>query len=245
MSTPVASLRELWEREARAFAAWARAPGHDSYWRYHRDQFLPLLPAPGRRTLDVGCGEGRLSRDLAALGHRVEGIDASETMVELARERDPAIPVCCADAAALPFPDGHADLVVHFMSLQDIDDLEGAIREAFRVLSPGGRLVFAIVHPINSAGRFESEEEGDSPFVIRGSYLDVARYSYHVERDGLEMTFHADHRPFEAYSRALESAGFLVESVREPRVPDSAVASERGRRWQRLPLFLHCRAVRP
>jgi SAM-dependent methyltransferase len=117
------SLKDEWAANAYAFAAWARRPGHDSYPRFHRDQFLPLLPAPGRRTCDVGCGEGRLARDLAARGHRVVGIDASPTMVALARAADSSIPVCLGDAAALPLADGCADLVVHFMSLQDIDDL--------------------------------------------------------------------------------------------------------------------------
>jgi SAM-dependent methyltransferase len=240
----MSSLRELWDAEAPAFAAWARRPGHDSYPRYHRDQFLPLLPPPGRRTLDVGCGEGRVARDLKALGHTVECVDGSAAMVALAREADPTIPVHHADAAALPFPDGHADLVVHFMSLQDIDDLEGAVREAYRVLVPGGRLALATVHPINSAGRFASEE-ADSPFVIQGSYLDVFRCSDRVERDGLAVTFHTEHRPIEAYFRALAGAGFLVEALRETRVPDAAAESERSKRWQRVPLFLHVRAVRP
>lgn len=240
----MASLRDLWEAEARAFAAWARAPGHDSYARYHRDQFLPFLPQPGRRTLDIGCGEGRVSRDLKALGHNVEGIDGSATMVGLAREADPSIPVHHGDAAALPFPDGHADLAVMFMTPQDFDDLDGAFREAYRVLVPGGRLVFATVHPINSAGKFSSEE-GDSPFVIQGSYLDTFRYADQVERDGLAMTFHSEHRPLEAYFRALEGAGFLIEALREPRVPDAPAERERTKRWQRLPLFLHVRAIRP
>jgi SAM-dependent methyltransferase len=237
------SLRELWEAHAGEFAAWARAPGHDSYARFHRDQFLPFLPPPGRRTLDVGSGEGRVARDLKALGHTVECVDGSVTMVALAREADPSIPVHHADAAALPFPDGYADLVVMFMSLQDVDDFEAAIREAFRVLEPGGRFVFAVVHPLNSAGRFASDGP-DSPFVIRGSYLERLRYSDQVERDGLTMTFHSEHRPIEAYSRALEQAGFLVEALREPRVPDAAAARDTSVRWQRVPLFLHVRAIR-
>jgi len=217
---------------------------HDSYPRFHRDQFLPFLPAPGRRTLDIGCGEGRVARDLAALGHRVECVDGSATMVGLARERAPAIPVHHADAARIPFPDGYADLVVMFMSLQDIDNWKGAIKEAFRVLEPGGRFAFAIVHPLNAAGKFASEAE-DSPFVIRGSYLDVFRYADHVERDGLSMTFHSEHRPLEAYFEALSEAGFLVEALREPRVPDKAIRTELSKRWQRVPLFLHIRALRP
>jgi 2-polyprenyl-3-methyl-5-hydroxy-6-metoxy-1,4-benzoquinol methylase len=73
----VADLSVSWEAEARQWIQWARTPGHDSYWRFHRDQFLRLLPPPGRQTLDIGCGEGRLARDLKELGHRVVGIDSS------------------------------------------------------------------------------------------------------------------------------------------------------------------------
>ena len=79
----------MWEEHARDAIAWFRTPGHDSYWRYHRDQFLEILPPPGKRTFDVGCGEGRLSRDLKALGHKVAGCDTSQTMIEAARKADP------------------------------------------------------------------------------------------------------------------------------------------------------------
>jgi len=55
---------------------------------------LDLLPAPGRATLGVACGEGRLTRHLRSLGHRVTGIDASPTMVpDLFRFRCCLIPV--------------------------------------------------------------------------------------------------------------------------------------------------------
>lgn len=47
------------------------------------------------------------------------------------------------------------------------------------------------------------------------------------------MALHGRHRPLKAYFRALEKAGFLVEALREPAVPDHAIASEGGRRWQR------------
>jgi SAM-dependent methyltransferase len=237
-------LSERWEAEAARWIAWARAPGHDSFWRFHRDQFLDIVPSPGRRTVDIGCGEGRLGRHLKSLGHRVIAIDSSPSLVAAARDADPAMDIRLADAAALPLDDATADLAVAFMSLQDVDDMPAAVREIARVLEPGGRFCMAIVHPMNSAGRFETEA-ADAPFVIKGDYLGTFDYADTIERDGLPMTFHSRHRPLECYFRALEECGLIAEALREPRVPNHAVRSDRGRRWQRLPLFLHLRARRP
>lgn len=61
------SLQDAWDAHADEWVRWARAPGHDSYWRFHRQRFLALLPPPGRLTLDLGAGEGRLARDLQQL----------------------------------------------------------------------------------------------------------------------------------------------------------------------------------
>jgi SAM-dependent methyltransferase len=116
------NLRESWETHASQWIEWARTPGHDCYWRYHRDQFLQIVPSPGRRTIDVACGEGRLTRDLKALGHDVVGIDASPSLVAAAREADPLMDIRLADAGALPLDDASADLAIAFMSLHDIDD---------------------------------------------------------------------------------------------------------------------------
>ena len=219
--------------------AWARAPGHDSYWRFHRDRFLELLPASSGLTLDLGCGEGRFPRDLKAAGYEVIGIDASPTLIEHARTADPDGDYRVADAAKLPFADASVQLVTALLSLHDMDDMPGAIAEAARVLVPGGRLCAAVVHPINSGGKFESSTP-DAAFIIRESYFAQRQYADAVERDGLSMTFTSHHRPMEAYFDALERAGLLVERLVE--VPDSTYAP--GDRWQRIPLFLHLRAVK-
>jgi SAM-dependent methyltransferase len=231
------TLRDAWEAEAENWAAWASRPHHDSYHKFHRDVFLQLLPPPGRRTLDMGCGEGRLTRDLKARGHRVVGVDAAPSMVRHARERDPEGEYHLASADELPFDTAAFDLVIAFMSLQDMDDADGAAREAWRVLEPAGRFCVALVHPINSGGSFEGDEE-DAPFVLRESYFERRRYVDRLERDGLEMTFTSDHRPLEGWLRPLADAGFLVDRVREVSAPESP-------RWGRIPLFLHVRAVKP
>jgi SAM-dependent methyltransferase len=263
---PATNLRQAWEDYAAQFIAWARKPNHDSYWRHHRDEFLPLVPKPGRRTLDLGCGEGRLSRDLTALGHRVIGLDASRTMLAAARAVNAAnaatsdtpagaaarsasalaastVRLLRANAAALPFASASFDCVVAFMSLQDIDDLTNTLRETHRVLEPGGRLCLAIVHPLNSAGSFDGHH-GDSRFIVDGSYLDESYYADHLFRDGLPMTFVSVHRPLATYTEALAEAGFLIERVREPALPERIITSPHQHRWRRIPLFLHVRAVK-
>ncbi len=234
---PTFTLRDAWEAHAGEWTAWARHPGHDSYWRFHRDTFLALVPAPGRLTLDVGCGEGRVARDLAALGHRVLALDPAPTLSRHAAEAGGGLlGVLRADGAALPVDDGAADLVVAFMSLHDMDDMHGAVREFGRVLKPGGRLCLAVVHPINSAGAFLSSEP-DAEFVIAGDYFARRRAAETVEKNGLSMTFDSRHWALEDYFAALQSAGLLAEAVREPLERD-------GSRWDRVPLFLDLRAVR-
>ena len=237
------NLAAAWEKNAASFIEWVRKPGFDSYWRFHRDQFLEIVPKPGRLTLDLGCGEGRLSRDLAALGHAIVALDASPTMAAHAKEADPHGVVLVADAAKLPLPDACSDLAIAFMSFQDVDDLAGSIHEAARVLTAGGRFCVAIVHPINSAGHFEDLED-TSPFFIPDSYLDAFHYEDRMERDGVEATFASVHRPLETYADALAAAGFLIELIREPAMPDGAGSGTGERRWQRIPMFMHLRAIR-
>ncbi|MGH2556650.1 MAG: class I SAM-dependent methyltransferase, partial [Actinomycetota bacterium] len=117
-----------WEQEAENWLRWARTPGHDSYW-YVRDQFFQhIVPPPGRMTLDLACGEGRVARDLRERGHRVVGIDASPTLVRHAKEADSATHHVVADAAALPFGTGTFDLVVAYNSLMDVVDMPGSVQ---------------------------------------------------------------------------------------------------------------------
>jgi SAM-dependent methyltransferase len=234
------TLREAWEAEARNWIAWARTPGHDSYWKFHRDAFLPSLPPPPCRVVDVGCGEGRLARDLKRLGYEVVGIDGSPTLVAAAREADLEGRYEVADAAGLPLPDASADVVTAFMSLQDVDDIDTAVREIARVLVPGGRLRSAIVHPINSAGRFPTREL-DAVFEIRDSYFEERRSDETFERDGLTMTFASQHRSLERVTRTILDAGLLIDHVAE--VAD--LADPPRSPWSRLPLFLHLGGLKP
>lgn len=227
------------------WARFARTPGHDhSHEKINLPTLLELLPAPGRRTLDLGCGEGRLGRVLQSLGHRVVGIDASQTMVRLAASHEVPELSVVADAAELPFADGTFDLVVAYMTLHDIDRMPRAMAEIARVLERGGRFCMAIVHPLNSAGAFQGGD-ATAPFVITGSYMGPAPVTTAVDRGGIQMTFHSEHRPLEAYCRALEAGGMPIEAIREVGSNEELAARNPAEyRWMRIPLFLHLRAIR-
>jgi SAM-dependent methyltransferase len=227
------SVGDAWDEHAEEWIAWARSEEHDHFfWRFSLPALLELVPAPGRLTLDVGCGEGRLARVLRDRGHSVLAVDRSLTLVRAARKADGRMEVLRADVTRMPMGAGIADLAVSSMALMDFDDLEAALREIARVLMPGGRLCASLSHPMTSAARV-------------AHYFDEAPFELRAERDGLGMTFVDIHRPLESCSRALEAAGFTIEALREP-VPSPGYVSDfpEVARWRERPALLVLRARR-
>jgi SAM-dependent methyltransferase len=229
-----------WEPSAADWVRWARTPGHDAYWWFRDAFFDDLLPPPGRRTLEVGCGEGRVTRDLVARGHRVTGVDTALGLVREARLAPGGGTWALADGAGLPFPDGCFDLVVAYNSLQVVADMPAAVREAARMLGPGGRLAFCVSHPVTDLGRFLGDEP-DAPFVLRPRYFESEQVDDTVEVGGLTMRFRGRTWSLEHYARALEGAGLRIEALREPRPTGGG---ERFGRRLRVPMFLSVLAGR-
>jgi SAM-dependent methyltransferase len=220
------------EDRAQGWLAWARTPGHDAYWVY-RDAFFALVPAPDTATLEVGCGEGRVTRDLAERGHAMTSLDASATLLRAAAEADPAGTYVLGLAEDLPFADGAFDLVVAYNSLMDVADMPAAVKEAARVLAPGGHLCACVTHPMADAGTWLD----DVHFAVTEPYLERRELSVPIERDGLAFTFEGPAFPLSDYAGALEAAGLAIEAMREPSDPA-------GGRWARVPMFLMWRAVK-
>jgi SAM-dependent methyltransferase len=228
------SLRDAWEQGAGEWIRWARSPQLDhAFWRMNLPALISLLPAPHGRTLDIGCGEGRVARALKERGYDVVGIDSSATLARAAHELDSSFDIEVADAAAMPFPDGHFELAVASLSLMNMDDMPAVITEIARVLRGGGLLCLSVLHPISTWGR-----------TGRSSYFATVRYSECLNADGASATVHDTHRPVHTYFDALAQAGFLVEKVLEP-APDEAylAAVPAASRWRDSPGFLHLRAV--
>lgn len=136
------------------------AAGYDAKWsisyderciKYARDRFAHVAGESGwpyRRALEIGCGTGFFLLNLRQAGVIEEGAvtDISPGMVEVAQRNARGlgfeISGKVADAERLPYDDAQFDLVIGHAVLHHIPDVELAIREALRVLKPGGRLVF-------------------------------------------------------------------------------------------------------
>ena len=128
---------DLWGREARDWAELQEI--------HSRPLWEAMLDASGVSTgtvvLDAGCGSGGASVLAAGRGANVSGLDASEGMVEVARERVPEGDFRVGDLESLPFADGSFDAVIAASSIQYAGDAVAALRELGRVSRPGSRIV--------------------------------------------------------------------------------------------------------
>jgi len=184
--------------------------GHatDSAYNAHYDRPAVLAVLGEVRDLDVldlGCGPGLYAQELIERGAaRVVGVDASSEMVRLARHRVPGATFHRQDLQA-PLSwaaDGEFDAAVMPLVIHHLDDRVSALREAARVLRPGGRLVVSTVHPTGDWLR------------LGGSYFAVEKVH---ERwgDGWDVSFWR--QPLEATCDEFATSGFLIKRLHEPR----------------------------
>lgn len=225
-----------WNRSADAWIADVGERGD-----FAREYILdpPMLAlvgtgAPGR-ALDVGCGEGRFCRMLGRAGHTATGLDPTRRMIETATGRGGGQFVQ-GRAEAMPFADAAFDLVVSYLSLIDIEDIDAALDEFRRVLRPGGRLLIANLSSYASALPAEHQTSGwlgsgDAPAACEAYYSPRA---FWIAWRGIRVRNW--HRPMQTYMQALLNRGFRLTHFEEP-VPVGG-PPEIARKYTSAPLFV-------
>ena len=193
----------------------------------YEEQILPLAAeelAGATRVLDVGCGDGQVSRLATRLGADVIGIDPTWNCVSVAHDRGGAT-FARAAAAQLPFANASFDAVVACLVFEHIRDVDSAIAEVARVLQPGGRFCFFLNHPLlqtpNSGWIDDQFLDPPEQYWRIGSYLVEDETLEEVEKD---VFIPFIHRPLSRYVNALASNGLVVQRMEEPAPPPGFLA---------------------
>lgn len=149
---------------------------------------MALLPdVAGLSVIDAGCGSGRYLRELRDLGTNPIGIDLSGAM--LVRAREITSRLSRANIGALPIASATIDLIVCALALGDVPRLDTAIAEMARVLRPGGRLVYSVVHPIGGPkGWQRTFEAHDRSIAIDGYWHTAEQHRQACAAAGLRIT---------------------------------------------------------
>ena len=189
-----------------------------------------VLNVDGKRVLDAGCGAGPYTEWPLDGGADVVGIDASEGMLERARERlDDAALQRVDLSGPLPFRADAFDGVVSGLALGYIEEWRPAFEEFRRVLADGGFVVFSVKHPFD-----------EFPLPAASNYFEIERY---VKEWAVDVPYHR--RPLSAVLNPVLEAGLRIDRVAEPRPTAAfeAACPERYETESRQPVFLAVRAV--
>lgn len=193
----------------------------------------------GKRVLDIGCASGALSEAFVELGAIVVGVDLNPRLVERARERLAGrAEFHVADVAGpMPFLESESfDVAAASLVLHYLHDWGPPLRELYRVLRPGGRLVPSTHHPT------QDMEITDPP----APYFETVLMTDTWRKGGREFQVRFYHRPISAIVDAIADAGFHIERIPEPRPDRQAFAANPGlfERMSRGPWFLFIRAIK-
>lgn len=186
--------------------------------------------------LELGCGEGYVVRRLNQQGHTVTGFDLSLPLLDAAQTADQHHSnFVNGDVLQLPFCDGAFEAAVSNFLIIELPDPAVAVAEVARVLKPGGRFLFEIVHPFcftDNAGQTSGQRVTDyftsqffaEKFVIDGRVSPMKSIRYH--------------HPLSLYTNALTQHGFHITALEEPQPAPTTPADHPIREILKEPWFM-------
>ena len=215
--------------------AWIADQGAEGDWsrRAILDRALEqiLVDKRGKTVLDLGCGAGRYSRILQATGAVVTGIDPVPQFIEHARSVDSVSTYVEGKAEELPFEDDSFDIVLSYLSIVDIADLQAASQEIARVIRDRGELIIVNISNVASATpSWVKDEDGNKV------YRKVDRYMEHFAMDleWRDIRIRNYHRPLSYILGLFLNQAFVLTRFVEP-LPDPSDPNYEDER--RVPTF--------
>lgn len=246
-----------WNEVSKWYDALVGEKGSD----YHENVIIPntlklLAPSQQEKIIDIACGQGVFTRRLAEKALEVWGIDASEKLIKIAKERSQNKPgqkyMVLNAEKLLGIENNYFDSATSIMAFQNIENADIAIKEASRVLKTGGKFVFVISHPcfrIPRQSGWGFDEKRKLQYRRLDIYLSELKIPIQMHpgyNPGVvTWTFH---RPISSYMSYLNSAGFAVSHLEEwvshrKNNPGKNQKAENKARDE-FPLFMAVKAVK-
>lgn len=187
-------------------------------------RILKEIASPGDKILDLGCGQGILAADLSKKGYRVVGIDLANSLIDIAKQRNPEVEFMVEDATnfSKEFIEKYGqtfDVVVSILALQNIAELEKVMLEVAKALKTNGKFVFVVNHPgfripKNSSWGWDMENKVQYRRIDKYYSNSKTGIATHPGKNDQSFTW-SFHRPLEFYVKTLKAAGFVVSDLEE------------------------------
>lgn len=239
-----------WDSSERWYSSCVGEKGH----YYHQAVVLPnalrLLGKTGS-LLDLGCGQGVLARHLDDIEYC--GIDNSKALIDAAKRMTPGKQFVVADAAGvIPIEKRDFDRACFILSLQNIENGEGAIDTAGRHLKRQGKLLIVLNHPcfrIPRQSDWGIDDKAKLQYRRMNCYMSPLKIPIQTtpsKGEESEMTF-SYHHPLSDYAKWLQKKKFAIAAMEEwcsDKKSEGAKAKMEDRARREIPLFLAILAVK-
>lgn len=166
----------------------------------------------GEKVLDLGCGYGFFTDYFRSIGADAIGIDGSEKMIEIAKDRYPMTDFSVMDITMpYAFENNQFDVVFSNQVLMDIENIDFVFSECNRILKTGGIFYYSIVHPAFYDCHWLKDENGYMYAKVIANYIKP----YHFTQEFWGETEHF-HRPLSYYLNLAVKNGFALKQTCEP-----------------------------